>query len=126
MSVRRETVELTGPAGTVVSPRPISGEILEIRLNSTNLSTSPAGSADFTLTRVDDGGTILAVSNTSPPFSYSPRQIIHTVTGGTLTQEATSAAAGAQVEGIPVDGHVRVVTAQAGTATDTLHILYRA
>lgn len=119
MSVRRESISVTGPAGTAVSDKPISGEILEVRVDSTDLSTSPAGSADFTITRVDGGGTILSAANQSPPFTYSPRLPANTTAAGTVAGNP------GQLEPIPCDGHVRVVVAQAGTATDDVHIFYR-
>ena len=119
MSVRREAISITGPAGTAVSTRPISGEIMEVRVNTTNLSTDPAGSADFTITRLDGGGTIAALTDQSPPFQHAVRQTAKTNTGGTAVGNP------AQLEPIPCDGHVRVVVAQAGTATDDVHIFYR-
>lgn len=119
MSVRHEAISVTGPAGTAVSKRPISGEILEVRVNTTNLSTDPAGSADFTITRADGGGTILAATNQSPPFTYSPRLTANTTAAGTVAGNP------AQLEPIPCDGHVQVVVAQAGTATDNVFIFYR-
>lgn len=124
MSVRRETISISGPAGTVVSTRPISGEIVEVRYNGTDLNAASA-TADWTITRKDGGGTVLALTDVAGPWQYAPRQSLHTTTGGTLTHEATSAGAGAQVGPIPVDGHLQVVLAQAGTATDSIHVFYR-
>lgn len=116
MSIRRETVEITGPAGTVIS-RPIIGEIVEVRYDGTDLNAGTR-TADFTLTRLDGGGTILAVRDQAGPWQYAPRQPLHDTAGGTLLDSS-------QVGVIPVAGAVRVVVAQAGTATDRLSIFYR-
>lgn len=116
MSIRRAQVRITGPAGTAVS-KPIAGEILEIRYDGTDLNAATA-TADWTFTRTDGGGTILAVTDRSGPWSFAPRQALHTSAAGTLTDPS-------QVGPVPVAGGVRVVLAQGGTATDSVSIFYR-
>lgn len=125
MSVSREqfivTVDSAG-AGTVTSSV-VSGVVLEVRSQSTGLLTG--GSADITLTRVEDGGTVIAITNQSAaPFSYYPRPGANSVTAGT-----TSYAVGigpVPAEGVPVDGELKLVVAQAAPSTSgTVNVYYR-
>lgn len=103
-------IEVTGPAGTVVS-RPVHGRVLEVRYAGTALDGG-GDTADYTLTR-DDGGTVLAVTDQGGPWSYAPRQPLHSTAGAALTE----------TDGlIPVDGHLQLVVAQAGTATDKVRV----
>lgn len=116
MSIRRAQVRVTGPAGTAVSS-PIAGEILEIRYDGTALNAASA-TADWTFSRTEGGGTILAITDRSGPWSFAPRQAMHTTAAGTLTDAS-------MVGPVPVAGNVRVVLAQGGTATDSVSIFYR-
>lgn len=122
MSVRIEVISVTGPAGTAVSG-PICGEILEVRYGGTSLNAATK-TTDYTLTRVGDGGTILAVTDQDGPWQFAPRETLHTEAGGTLTHEMLAAAA-EQVGPIPVEGHLQLVIAQGGTATDDVSVFYR-
>ena len=88
-----------------------------------------AGTTDLTITRVEDGGTVLAVSNVTPPFQYQPRRAVHSDTGGTT---AYALGIGPVVDagaGIPIDGYLSVVWAQgtttAGTATLWVYVRER-
>lgn len=115
MSVRYQDIAVTGPAGTVVSQRPISGQILEISYGGTALNATPVA-ADYTITRTSpDGGTIWSESNVQGPFTRSPRANAVTTTG----------TGGTAIAQIPVDGQVRVVIAQGGTATDNIRVYYK-
>ncbi|MDP3937552.1 MAG: hypothetical protein Q8R92_05375 [Deltaproteobacteria bacterium] len=114
MSVRREVISITGPAGTAVSV-PVSGEILEVRYDGTDLNAATA-TADYTLTRVGAGGTILALTDQEGPWQYAPREEVHTTAG----------AGGTAIGPIPVEGHLQLVIAQGGTATDDVSVFYRA
>ena len=98
-------------AGTALSARPISGYILEIRAPNAASQLTAGGSADFTITRNADGGTVLSVSNQSAPFSFQPRQVLHTAVGGTATGPAYLD------RGVPIDDHLRIVVAQGALST---------
>lgn len=114
MSVRIEAISVTGPGGTAVSG-PICGEILEVRYGGTLLNAATK-TTDYTLTRVGDGGTILALTDQDGPWQFAPREAVHTTAGG-----------GGTVTGyIPVEGHLQLVIAQGGTATDDVSVFYRA
>lgn len=101
-------------AGTVTYAVPISGEVLEVRLPAAG-SALADGSADFTLTRAYDGSTVLNVSNQTAPFEFYPRRSPHSVSGGT-TAYATGLGVYDTGAGIPIDGYLQVVWAQASTA----------
>lgn len=99
-------------AADVLSKRPISGEIVEIRQAGTSLNE--AAKADWTITRKDDGGAVLTLANVDGPWTRSPRQATHDVAGAA----ALYAPAGAAVLGrIPISGHLRVQLAQAKAST---------
>lgn len=125
MGIRRAEISVTtdaSGAGTA-SSRPISGLLREVRLGGTALNNG--GSADFTITRDGDGGTVLAVTNLDGAWSRSPRQLIHSSTGGTLDTGGLTSAITAQVGEIPIEGSVRVVVAQgAPSKTDTVYVFY--
>lgn len=90
--------------GTVLSTRPLSGQVVEVRVPLSGTAWAAVGSVDFTFTRLEDGGTVFAVSNASAPFSYQPSTAYHTVAGvvaGTATRP-----------GIPIDDHLKMVVAQ--------------
>lgn len=101
------TTDATG-AVTVLS-RPVSGMVVEVRVPNAGTAWMPGGTADLTVTRLDDGGTVLAVSNATAPFVYAPVPAYHT-TAGALAGTATR-------PGIPVDGHVQIVIAQGAAST---------
>ena len=101
-------------AGTATFAVPISGEVLEVRMPAAG-STLAGGSADFTLTRVYDGSTVLNVSNQTAPFEFFPRRSPHSPTGGTAAYGAGLAVYDTG-GGIPIDGYLQVVWAQASTA----------
>jgi hypothetical protein len=123
MAVSKHTLtvstDATG-AGTVTHGV-ITGEVLEVRQSGTAL----AGTATYTLTRLegggDNGGTILAYTATANPWQVAPRQPTHSVAGGA----ALYAASGTAVYGtIPVDGEVRLVVAAAGSVVSGSVSLY--
>lgn len=106
-------------AGTVLSSRAIQGYVLQFRAPNAASQLTSGGSADFTITNVQTGGTILNVSNQSAPFQFQPRQELHTTAGGTATQPAYLD------RGIPVDGVARVVVAQGALSTSgTVFLTY--
>ncbi|MCR4340777.1 MAG: hypothetical protein NUW01_12925 [Gemmatimonadaceae bacterium] len=112
----RQIVVTTGAtgAGTASSGEPWSGFVVEVRNGGTILDSG--GSADYTITRKDDGGTILALTNVAAsPWQYQPRPATHTVTGGT-TNYAAAVGPVLSPQGVPVDGYVQVVIAQGGTS----------
>jgi hypothetical protein len=107
---------LTGgaAAGTVTSPYPISGELVEVCVPTagTALVTS-GGTTDIKLIRAVDGGTLVNLPNTAAPFQIFPRGVVTTQAGGTT---AYSVGGGSVVDtggGMPVDGYVTAVIADA-------------
>lgn len=126
MGVRHEVITVTGPAGTVVSDHPVHGEVVEVRVDGQTLNTSPAGSADLTITRVADTGTILADTNISFPEQWSPRQLVNlNTTGGTLSHQLVGGAVNPQVGPVYATGYLQAVIAQAGTASADVRVYYR-
>ena len=100
-------------AGTVTSTTPWSGYVVEVRMNNAGTALS-SGTADWTLTRVRDGGTILALANTAAPFQVFPARRLTNEAGGTT---AYNTGVGPVVQaGVPVDDYVQLVVAQAGTS----------
>ena len=102
-------------AGTATFAVPICGEILEVRLPNAG-STLADGSADFTLTRVYDGSTVLNVSNQTAPFEFFPRRTVDTTAGATAAYSIGGSDVLDTGGGIPIDGYLQVVWAQASTA----------
>lgn len=102
-------------AGTAVFPRPVVGNILEIR----NDAQSYSATADFTITRKGGpGGTILAVTDQNGPWTFAPGLNLTTTAG-------VGATAGTAFRPVPCAGEVQVVIAQGGNAqSGTIHILY--
>jgi len=100
-------------AGTALSPWPVSGLVVEVRLPDAGSTLTVGGSADFTVTRVGDGGTVLAVTSQAAPFEFYPRKTGHTTAGGSVGADAL----------IPVDDYLQAVVAQgAASASGTLYI----
>lgn len=112
-------------AGTVTSVSPWSGEIVEIRMDTAGTIIA-SGTADFTITRSYDGGTILSAANQTAPWQYNPRLAVHSDTAGTTAYALGAGPIFDAGGGIPVDGYVQVVWAQgnpaAGTATLWFHV----
>lgn len=117
MGISRVLIPVTtdgSGAGTAVSARPVNGEILEIRLPTAALNA--AGAADYTITRQETGGTVLAITNTDGPWTRYPR-------GDAITP---AGAGGSAVVPIPCDEMLRLVVAQAATsASGTIHVYYK-
>lgn len=117
--MNRYTLSLTtdgSGAGTVTSTEPLNGYVQEVRYNSGTF----AGTATYTMTRVDGGGTILNYTATANPWQVSPRQAIHTSAGVAL---AAATGGSALHDRIPVDGYVKLVVANGGSAkTDSLSL----
>ena len=127
MNVRAIPITLTqtaAGAGTVISPYPVAGEVVEVRLPIGGTVISD-GTADFTITKLYDGGTVLNVSNQTAPWEYFPRRAVHSTAGGT-TAYGTAHAVYDTGGGVPVDGYLQVVWAQgaaaAATATLWVHV----
>lgn len=126
MGVSRETVVVTVDAtrgGTATSATVVSGQVVSVRSPST--AWTAGGSADLTITRIEDGGTILAVTDIpAGDFQYQPRNVTHTITGGT-TAYANGVGPVLSATGVPVDGEFKVVVLQAAANTaGTVHVYY--
>lgn len=108
-----EVVFATDAAGGAVATTvPLRGHLRQVRVPNAGTAWMGTGStADVTLTRLVDGGTLLAVANGSAPWEYNPRLPAHTVAGGTT---AYAVGVGPVVAGgPPVDGPIVVTVAQA-------------
>lgn len=109
-------------AGTVLSHSPVRGEIVEVRLPLGGTVLTAGGSADFTLTRVNDGGTVLALANASAPWQYQPRAAAHSTSGGTT---AYATGVGPVYDGgVPAESVLRLVVAQAALSQTTAGTVY--
>ncbi len=116
-------------AGTARSRVPIEGKILEwVCSGSTGTALfGPGATATFTVTRDNDGGTVLALTAVSAPFTRSPRRQISTE-AGVLNYYATGSATWENVAdptGIPSADYLTAVITQGGTSVSgTVHMLY--
>lgn len=103
------TVDGSG-AGTVVTP-PIVGDIVAVA----NPGTALGGTADYTLTRRNDGGTVWAAQNAPGPFQYAPVSVLHS--GTTVAGTAS---------GVPSASHLQLVVGSATpSASGDLYLYYR-
>lgn len=102
-------------AGTFTTLRPILGEIIEIR----NPGAALGATADYTLTRGNDGGTILSALDYAAPWTNRPSPTLNNGTAAAGT--ATSGV------GIPCAGHLTMTVGSAVASTaGTFFIYYRA
>lgn len=103
----------TAGGGTVSSTEPVWGEVSEVRYNG---GTAFLGIGTVTITRQNDGGTILAGSTGNGTWSYAPRQTVSTRTLGSVGADAM----------IPVDGYLTmVVTGGGSAASGTVEVYVR-
>lgn len=101
-------------AGTFTTLRPIVGEIIQIR----NQGTSFGSTADYTLTRQNDGGTVLSAVDYAGPWTNSPSPVLNN--GTALAGTATSGV------GIPCASHLTLTIGSAvASAVGTISIYYR-
>lgn len=110
---------------TALAARPHAGEILLVSMPLAGTAlTAQGGTTDFVATRVTDGGTVVALTNVSAPFSYEPRDPVHTVSAGTT---AYTLGIGPQMtEGVPVFGSISVSVASGQpNQSGTLYLRYR-
>lgn len=96
--------------GGTVRTKPVNGRVVHVRVPK----DSPlllGGSADFTITRANDGGTVFAATNApTAGIEYSPTLPAQSNSGG-----STAYAAGfgpVPAGGIPVDGELNVSVLQ--------------
>ena len=117
-----------GGVGSVTTTFPIVGEIIEVRgpAGGTTVFAS-AGTTDLTITRVNDGGTVLAVSNVTPPFQYHPRRAVHTDGGGTTAYSVGGQSVYDTGAGIPCDGYLKTAWSSGTTiaGSDTIYVYVR-
>lgn len=117
MRCERITITTDGAGAADVVSGPISGLIREIRLFGTVLNDE--AKADFTITRRDDGASVLALTDADGPWSRSPRQATHDVAGA-----AAETGEAATLDLIPIDGHLRVQVAQALAGKTGILLVY--
>ena len=102
-------------AGTFTSLRPVVGDIVQVR----NPGTSFGSTADYTLTRQFDGGTVFAGLDVAGPFQFNP-----TLT--TSLNSGTALAGTASTPGVPCASHLTLTVGSAvASAVGTLHVYYR-
>lgn len=110
---------LDAAGGGTVQTKPLFGRVVQVRIPKDSPWTV-GGSADLTITRASDGGTVAAVSNApTAGVDYTPTVGAQTVTAGT-TSYATGQGP-VPAGGVPVAGHLNVAVLQgalsaAGTA----------
>ena len=115
MSIRNQSVAITtdaSGAGTAVTPRPVIGEIYEIRTNAAQFSAT----ADTTVTRNGAyGGTVATISNNIGPYTVSPR----------FDAVTTAGAGGSAVAQVACDNYLTFTVAQGGSVTSgTIYVIY--
>lgn len=99
--------------GTVTSPLPLTGEIIEIAvpLGGTAITLN-GGSTDWTFTRRRDGGTVAQFLNTDAPFWKPIRaQAIASGLGGGSAFKGPDLS-GVPESGIPINDHLVVTIAE--------------
>src|SRR3990167_4722258 len=110
--------------GTATSVYPLHGEILELRVPNSGTTLTGGGTAEITLTRSVDGGTILALTDVGAPLTYYPRGAVHTTGGGTTAYSVGGQSVYDTGGGIPVDGYVQAVVAQGSASSSGILYLY--
>lgn len=101
----------TAGGGTTTWAYPVSGRVTQVRMANAGTTLTTGGTADFVLSRVEDGGTILSLTNVIAPFEYNPAIPLHSNSGGTT---AYALGVGPVYEdGYPVDGYLRLTVQQA-------------
>lgn len=114
------TVDAAG-AGTATAG-PVCGRVVEVRMPNAGTALTDGGTADFTLVRATDGGTILTVSNASAPFEYHPAQAVHSTSAGTSAYN-TGVGPVYVTAGVPVDDYITLTVAQAAaSASGTVYV----
>lgn len=104
---------------------PVMGEVVEVRVPNAG-TVWTAGTADVTLTREEDGGTVLAITNLTAPATYSPRPVVHSNTGGTTAYTVGGQSVYDTGGGMPVHGRIKCVVAQGEVSkSGTLFVYYR-
>lgn len=80
-----EVVFTTDAAGAAAGTTlPVRGELAQVRVPNAGTAWMGTGStADITITRLVDGGTLLALTNGQAPWEYNPRTAAHSLTAGT-------------------------------------------
>lgn len=110
-----EHVFTTGAAGSYAGTTAVAltGQVESVRLIGTSISSG--STATFTITRLSDGGTILAASSVATPQQWQPRMFVHTNLAGANGTVLS-------VDGPPICGDKMVIaltqggSAVAGTA----------
>lgn len=107
-------------AGTTTTG-PVCGRVTEVRVGAGGASLSAGGSADWTITRLADGGTVFAAANVAAHQTFPIARGLVTTTAGTT---AYSVGVGpVVVPGVPVDDHLVVTVAQAApSASGTVYL----
>lgn len=107
-------------AGTAQT-KPLSGRIVEFRTGSAGSALHVGGSADFTLTRLTDGGTVASLSNVAAHQQLAISAGLVTTTGGTT---AYATGVGPVIyPGVPIDDHLVVTIAQGAlSAAGTVYL----
>ena len=102
-------------AGTFTSVRPVVGDVVQVR----NPGTSFGSTADYTLTRQLDGGTIFAGLDVAGPWQFNPVLT-------TSLNSGTALAGTASYPGVPCASHVTLVVGSAvASSVGTVHVYYR-
>lgn len=101
-------------AGTAISQFPISGELLAVYVNYTGGTSTE----DVTISTVNGGVTLLALSNNQTDGWYYPRVQAHNTSGSALTLAGSEPL----VAPLAFDDYVQVVVAEGGTAANTVDV----
>lgn len=105
---------VSGGAGTFTSLRPVNGMVVEVR----QPGTAWGSTADYLLTRLSDGGTVMGGLDMAAPWSVHPAPVISSYAGGTAVAGTATAA------GVPSHGHLQLVVGSAVNGVGTLHVYY--
>lgn len=96
----------------------VSGYIEQITVS---IGTLAAGAVDFTITDETTGAPIATISNATDGLTIRPRGATHDTSGAALLYAGGGTAVS---DRFPVNGRIKVVTAQAGgVATGTINVM---
>lgn len=109
--------------GGTAQTAPVSGRVVLFRLPQTSPLTV-GGSADFTITRANDGGTILALTNVQAAAGIEYPVALGAVTTAGGTTAYNTGVGPVLTPGVPVDGHINVVVAQGALSASGTAFLY--
>lgn len=108
--------------GTVQTP-PVNGRVVLFRLPQAS-PLAVGGSSDWTVTRENDGGTILSLANVQTAAGIEYPVALGAVSNSGGTTAYNTGVGPVLAPGVPVDGHINVVVLQGALSVSGTAFLY--